>query len=48
MSGLFPDPELIADAQDELSWDRDRDGRMKDAAAPDTAVKTEPWTGDDA
>lgn len=29
------------DPEDTLSWDRDRDGRMVDYAAPDDAVPTE-------
>ncbi len=41
-----PTPPLdeLADGDDELGWDRGAHGRMLDAAAPDDAVTTVPWS----
>jgi hypothetical protein len=40
-----PDPPLdeLADEADELGWDREHHGRMRDQDADDDAVPTEPW-----
>lgn len=38
---LTPPTHLLADADDDLDWDRARDGRMVEYAAPDDAVPTE-------
>lgn len=32
----------LADSDDQLGWERDKHGRMADAAAPDDAVPTVP------
>lgn len=37
----------LADEADEKSWDRDRDGRMRDHATPDDAVPVERAPRDD-
>lgn len=39
----LPAHDQLADADDELGWDRDVHGRMVDAAAPDDAVTTVPY-----
>lgn len=36
----LPAHDQLADADDELGWDRELHGRMVDAAAPDDAVGT--------
>ena len=38
----LPAHDSLADADDQLGWDRDLHGRMADAAAPDDAVPTVP------
>ena len=41
MTALEPPLGELADADDELGWDRDRDGRMVDQATPDDDVDLE-------
>lgn len=48
----FPPLDSLADPEDTLGWDREKHGRMADAAAPDDAVQVErapiqegPWAG---
>lgn len=36
----FPAPDELADENDQLSWDRERDGRMADFATDDGVVET--------
>ncbi len=44
--GREPALSELADDDDELSWDRDRDGLMADAATtPDDEPETEAWVG---
>lgn len=40
-----PDPPLdqLADDDDQLGWDRDTHGRMRDQDDDDDAVPTQPW-----
>lgn len=40
-----PDPPLdqLADDDDQLGWDRDAHGRMRDQDTDDDVVPTEPW-----
>lgn len=40
---LFPPPDQLADSRDQLDWNRQRDGRMRDFAADDDTVQTEPF-----
>jgi hypothetical protein len=42
-----PNPESLADEHDEEGWDVNRDGRMKEHAAPDNAVATRPWVSNE-
>jgi hypothetical protein len=37
---ILPPLGELADAEDDLGWERERDGLMADAAAPDDAVAT--------
>ena len=39
----LPPHDQLADDQDELGWDREKHGRMRDHAAPDDAVETVPY-----
>jgi hypothetical protein len=43
----FPAPDELADEDDQLSWDHERDGRMADHSADDDAVKVTEYKGDD-
>ena len=38
----LPPHDQLADQDDEHGWDREKHGRMLDAAAPDDAVPTVP------
>lgn len=35
----YPDPEKLADEDDQLGWDINKHGRMKDYSTPDTEVE---------
>lgn len=37
---LYPPANMLADDDDELGWDHERDGRMADYATADDAVPT--------
>lgn len=39
----LPAHDALADADDELGWDRSRHGLMADQSAPDDAVTTVPY-----
>lgn len=39
----LPAHDRLADDADELGWEVDQHGRMRDAAAPDDAVLTVPY-----
>jgi len=43
----FPAPDELADEDDQLGWDHDRDGNMADYATADDAVKTTDYEGED-
>lgn len=47
MANEYPDQDKLADDEDELGWDREKHGRMKDAAKPDDNVRTVRYGGVD-
>ena len=47
MSNEFPAPDELADEDDQLSWNRERDGKMADHATPDDVVKVTDYEEDD-
>lgn len=44
-----PPLDQLADDEDELGWDREKHGRMRDYATPDDTIQTKPYgeEGDD-
>jgi hypothetical protein len=38
-----PAHDELADADDELGWDREQHGRMRDQDTDDDEIQTEPW-----
>jgi hypothetical protein len=39
----YPAPDVLADPQDDLSWNTVRDGNMADYATPDGTVPSQPY-----
>lgn len=42
-SNQNPDPKELADEEDELAWDREKHGKMRDHSMPDNFVETVSW-----